>query len=180
MITKLNPTPANGNPSFLPSFCSLKPHRLHCSKWDNQRWWFLNPLYLTWEHGFLLFCTPASPPKSPSAFMLPKNVIFLEFFTLSFSENEYNKPRKLTIMGLKILMAIWRKFPANSIRDKKRKEILRFATTWNALDILWGADVRHDSSPLYLFYCHGLRWVQISLQLPEKCLLEGTKAMTIP
>lgn len=45
--------------------------------------------------------------------------MFLDYFVLSFSENGYNKPRKLTTVGLNILAAIWRKFPANSIREKR-------------------------------------------------------------
>ena len=45
--------------------------------------------------------------------------MFVEYFFLSFSENEYNKPGNLTTMGLYILAAIWRTFPANSIKEKK-------------------------------------------------------------
>lgn len=51
---------------------------------------------------------------------------FLEYL-LSFSESEYNnKPGKLTIVGLSIWIAIWRKFPANCVREKREKAALRF------------------------------------------------------
>lgn len=53
------------------------------------------------------FCYFVSPPqKSLTAFYSAKNVTFLECFILSFSEHDYNKPGKLTTMGLNILVAI--------------------------------------------------------------------------
>lgn len=82
------------------------------------------------------------PKKSLSAFQSAKNVSFLKYFILSLSENEYNKPGKLTTMGLNIWVAIWRKFPANSIRDKREKRVPWFAATQNALNILWNRDVK--------------------------------------
>lgn len=48
-------------------------------------------------------------------------------------------------MGLNIWVAIWKKFSANSIRDKREKQAPQFATTQNVLDILWSTDIRFST-----------------------------------
>lgn len=53
-----------------------------------------------------MFHTLPPPRKILSVFHSAKNVTFLDYFILSCSENEYNKPEKLTTMGLNILVAI--------------------------------------------------------------------------
>lgn len=92
-----------------------------------------------------------------------KKMTFLEYL-LSFSESEYNnKPGKLTIMGLSIWIASWRKFPANCLREKREKAALRFADLpppempWMFQEVqTWYFPLWHlPTPPLYFHGCSG-------------------------
>lgn len=82
--------------------------------------------------------------------------MFVECFVLSFSENEYNKPGKLTTMGLYILAALWRKFPANSVKEKGGHTMICCNLKCRAYFMKHRCKIfQCDSSLHYLFYCHG-------------------------